>query len=248
MLIVRNLRAGYGRIEALHGVSLSVRQGEIVALVGANGAGKSTLLRAVAGLIVPWQGEILFHDRPLTGVKPPEIVAAGIGLVPEGRWLFPPMSVLENLRLGAYLRLRRGDKAAVRDDLERVFGLFPILAERRKQPAGSLSGGEQQMLAIARALMSRPRMLLLDEPSTGLAPLLVEKIFETLVQLNAEGITFLLVEQNARAALAVASRGYVLETGRMVLQGRAQELLEDQEVKRAYLGKDYREFAEGRAR
>jgi len=248
MLIVRNLRAGYGRIEALHGVSLSVRHGEIVAIVGANGAGKSTLLRAVAGLIVPWQGEVLFEDRSLAGMKPPTIVAAGIGLVPEGRWLFPPMSVLDNLRLGAYVRLRRGEKEAVREDLERVFALFPILAERRKQPAGSLSGGEQQMLAIARALMSRPKMLLLDEPSTGLAPLLVEKIFETIVQLNGEGITFLLVEQNARAALAVANRGYVLETGRMVLQGRAQELLEDHEVKRAYLGKDYREFAEGRAR
>lgn len=248
MLIVRNLRAGYGRIEALHGVSLSVRPGEIVAIVGANGAGKSTLLRTIAGLIVPWQGEVLFQDRPLTGTSPPEIVAAGIGLVPEGRWLFPPMSVLDNLRLGAYLRLRRGDKEAVREDLERVFALFPILVERRKQPAGSLSGGEQQMLAIARALMSRPKMLLLDEPSTGLAPLLVEKILETLVQLNGEGMTFLLVEQNARAALAVANRGYVLETGRMVLQGRAQDLLEDQEVKRAYLGKDYREFAEGRAR
>lgn len=247
MLIVRNLRAGYGRIEALHGVSLSVRLGEIVALVGANGAGKSTLLRAIAGLIAPWHGEILFEDRSLVGLKPPEIVTAGIGLVPEGRWLFPPMSVLDNLRLGAYVRLRRGDKDGVRGDLERVFELFPILAERRKQPAGSLSGGEQQMLAIARALMSRPKMLLLDEPSTGLAPLLVEKIFEIIVQLNREGITFLLVEQNARAALSVAARGYVLETGRMVLHGRAQDLLEDQEVKRAYLGKDYREFAEGRA-
>ncbi|MGQ9485908.1 MAG: ABC transporter ATP-binding protein [Desulfosoma sp.] len=247
MLVVRNLRAGYGRIEALHGVSLSVRQGEIVALVGANGAGKSSLLKAVAGLIVPWQGEILMENSSIAGRKPPEIVAAGIGLVPEGRWLFPPMSVMDNLILGAYLRLRRGDKEGVRRDLERVFYLFPILAERKKQPAGSLSGGEQQMLAMARALMSRPKLMLLDEPSTGLAPLLVEKIFEIIVQLNAEGITFLLVEQNARAALAVASRGYVLETGRMVLQGRAQDLLEDQEVKRAYLGKDYREFAEGRA-
>lgn len=247
MLVVRNLRAGYGRIEALHGASLSVRRGEIVALVGANGAGKSTLLKAVAGLIVPWQGEILMEDRSIAGKKPPEIVAAGIGLVPEGRWLFPPMSVMDNLLLGAYLRLRRGDKEGVRRDLERVFQLFPILAERKKQPAGSLSGGEQQMLAMARALMSRPKMLLLDEPSTGLAPLLVEKIFEIIVQLNAEGITFLLVEQNARAALTIASRGYVLETGRMVLQGRAQDLLDDQEVKRAYLGKDYREFADGRA-
>lgn len=247
MLVVRNLRAGYGRVEALHGASLSVRQGEIVALVGANGAGKSTLLKAVAGLIFPWQGEILMENGSIAGRKPPEIVAAGIGLVPEGRWLFPPMSVMDNLILGAYLRLRRGDKEGVRRDLERVFDLFPILAERKKQPAGSLSGGEQQMLAMARALMSRPKLLLLDEPSTGLAPLLVEKIFEIIVQLNAEGITFLLVEQNARAALAIASRGYVLETGRMVLQGRAQDLLEDQEVKRAYLGKDYREFAEGRA-
>lgn len=247
MLVVRNLRAGYGRIEALHGASLSVRRGEIVALVGANGAGKSTLLKAVAGLIVPWQGEILMENGSIAGRKPPEIVATGIGLVPEGRWLFPPMSVMDNLMLGAYLRLRRGNKQGVRRDLERVFHLFPILAERKNQPAGSLSGGEQQMLAMARALMTRPKLLLLDEPSTGLAPLLVEKIFEIIVRLNAEGITFLLVEQNARAALAIASRGYVLETGRMVLQGRAQDLLEDQEVKRAYLGKDYREFAEGRA-
>ncbi len=247
MLVVRNLRAGYGRIEALHGVSLSVRRGEIVALVGANGAGKSTLLKTIAGLIVPAQGEIFLDDRTIAGMKPPHIIAAGIGFVPEGRWLFPPMSVVDNLLLGAYLRLREGDKEGVRQDLERVLEIFPILAERRKQPAGSLSGGEQQMLAIARALMSRPKMLMLDEPSTGLAPLLVEKIFEIIVQLNAEGITFLLVEQNARAALAVANRGYVLETGRMVLQGKAQDLLEDHEVKRAYLGKDYREFAEGRA-
>jgi branched-chain amino acid transport system ATP-binding protein len=247
MLTIRNLRGGYGRIEVLHGVSLSVRPGEVVALVGANGAGKSTLLKAVSGLLPHWTGEILFEGRPLTGKKPPEIVAMGVGLVPEGRWIFPPMSVVDNLRLGAYLRLRRGDKQGVEEELQRVYQLFPILAERRNQPAGTLSGGEQQMLAIGRALMTRPRLLLLDEPTTGLAPLLVEKIFQIIARLRHEGLTFLLVEQNAQGALSLADRGYVLETGRMVLQGRARDLLEDQEVKRAYLGRDYKEFVEGRA-
>ena len=247
MLTIRNLRGGYGKIEALHGVSLSVRRGEIVALVGANGAGKSTLLKAVSGLLPQWTGEILFEGTPLRGKKPPDIVALGIGLVPEGRWIFPPMTVLDNLRLGAYLRLKKGDREGVSQDLDRVFDLFPILSERREQPAGTLSGGEQQMLAIGRALMTRPKLMMLDEPSTGLAPLLVEKIFETIRRLREEGITFLLVEQNAQGALSLADRGYVLETGQMVLQGRARDLLEDQEVKRAYLGKDYREFVEGRA-
>ncbi len=247
MLTIRNLRGGYGKIEALHGVSLSVRRGEIVALVGANGAGKSTLLKAVSGLLPQWTGEILFEGNPLRGKKPPDIVALGIGLVPEGRWIFPPMTVSDNLRLGAYLRLKKGDREGVSQDLERVFDLFPILFERREQPAGTLSGGEQQMLAIGRALMTRPKLMMLDEPSTGLAPLLVEKIFETIRRLREEGITFLLVEQNAQGALSLADRGYVLETGQMVLQGSARDLLEDQEVKRAYLGKDYREFVEGRA-
>jgi branched-chain amino acid transport system ATP-binding protein len=247
MLTIRNLRGGYGRIEVLHGVSLSVRPGEVVALVGANGAGKSTLLKAVSGLLPHWTGEILFEGRELSGKKPPEIVAMGVGLVPEGRWIFPPMSVVDNLRLGAYLRLRRGDKQGVEEELQRVYQLFPILAERRNQPAGTLSGGEQQMLAIGRALMTRPRLLLLDEPTTGLAPLLVEKIFQIIARLRHEGLTFLLVEQNAQGALSLADRGYVLETGRMVLQGRARDLLEDQEVKRAYLGRDYKEFVEGRA-
>ncbi|SHF90702.1 amino acid/amide ABC transporter ATP-binding protein 2, HAAT family [Desulfacinum infernum DSM 9756] len=247
MLTIRNLRGGYGRIEVLHGVSLSVRPGEVVALVGANGAGKSTLLKAVSGLLPQWTGEILFEGRELSGRKPPEIVSMGVGLVPEGRWIFPPLSVLDNLRLGAYLRLRRGDKQGVEEELQRVYELFPILAERRNQPAGTLSGGEQQMLAIGRALMTRPRLLLLDEPTTGLAPLLVEKIFQIIARLRDEGLTFLLVEQNAQGALALADRGYVLETGRMVLQGRARDLLEDQEVKRAYLGRDYKEFVEGRA-
>ncbi len=247
MLRVRNVRGYYGRIQALHGVSLSAKEGEIVALIGANGAGKSTLLKAVSGLLSRWDGEITFRGRPLHGLKPPGIVAAGISLVPEGRWIFPPLTVLDNLKLGAYLRYRRKERETVERDLEGVWELFPVLRERSRQAAGTLSGGEQQMLAIARALMARPALLLLDEPSTGLAPLLVEKIFETLQILREQGLTLLLVEQNAQAALRIADRGYVLETGRMVLQGAAADLLSDQEVKRAYLGRDYREFYEGRA-
>lgn len=248
MLRVRNLKCYYGKIRAINGVSLSVRPGELIALIGANGAGKSTLLQAVCGLISQWEGEIELEKRSLRGLKAPTIVERGLSLVPEGRLLFPPMSVQDNLRLGAYLRYRRREqRALIAEDLERVMALFPVLQERATQPAGTLSGGEQQMLAIGRALMARPRLLLLDEPSMGLAPFLVRLILDTLVQLKQEGMTILLIEQNARAALQIADRGYVLENGQIVLEGAAADLLADQDVKRAYLGKDYREFYDGRA-
>jgi branched-chain amino acid transport system ATP-binding protein len=247
MLRIRNLKCYYGRIRAISGVTLSVHGGELVALIGANGAGKSTLLQAICGLSLQWEGEIQFENESLKGLKPPAIVQRGISMVPEGRMLFPPLSVTDNLKLGAYLRYRQREHESIARDIETVWELFPILKERVGQPAGTLSGGEQQMLAIGRALMARPRLLLLDEPSMGLAPLLVKRILETLVQLKEQGLTILLVEQNARAALQIADRGYVLETGRVVLSGAATDLLADQDVKRAYLGKDYREFYEGRA-
>jgi branched-chain amino acid transport system ATP-binding protein len=247
MLRVRNLKCYYGKIRAINGVSLSVRQGELIALIGANGAGKSTLLQAICGLLSHWDGQILFEKEPLKGLKPPAIVQRGVSLVPEGRLLFAPMSVLDNLKLGAYLRYRKRDHQRIAEDLENVMELFPVLRERAEQAAGTLSGGEQQMLAIARALMARPRLLLLDEPSMGLAPFLVRLILDTLVQLKEQGMTILLIEQNARAALQIADRGYVLENGQIVLDGAAGDLLADQDVKRAYLGKDYREFYEGRA-
>lgn len=247
MLRIRNLKCYYGRIRAINGVSLSVRKQELIALIGANGAGKSTLLQTICGLLPRWDGEIEFEKGSLQGLKPPAIVKKGISLVPEGRMLFPPMSVMDNLRLGAYLRYRQRDHERINEDLETVLELFPVLRERAKQAAGTLSGGEQQMLAIGRALMARPRLLLLDEPSMGLAPFLVRVILDVLVKLKEQGITVLLVEQNARAALQIADRGYVLENGRVVLDGPAADLLADQDVKRAYLGKDYREFYEGRA-
>ncbi len=247
MLRIRNLKCYYGKIRAINGVSLSVREGELIALIGANGAGKSTLLQAICGLITHWEGEILFEKASLRGFKPPAIVQRGISMVPEGRLLFAPMSVLDNLRLGAYLRYRKRDHQAVAADLETVMDLFPVLRDRTAQPAGTLSGGEQQMLAIGRALMARPRLMLLDEPSMGLAPVLVRLILDTLLQLKEQGMTILLIEQNARAALQIADRGYVLENGQIVLDGAAGDLLADQDVKRAYLGKDYREFYEGRA-
>jgi branched-chain amino acid transport system ATP-binding protein len=204
-------------------------------------------LQAICGLLSTWQGEIHLEKEPLRGLRPAAIVQRGISLVPEGRLLFPPLSVVDNLRLGAYLRMRKGQRESVTQDLETIWELFPVLKERARQPAGTLSGGEQQMVAIGRALMARPKLLLLDEPSMGLAPLLVQRILDTLVQLREQGLTILLVEQNARAALQVADRGYVLETGRMVLEGASADLLADQDLKRAYLGKDYREFYEGRS-
>jgi branched-chain amino acid transport system ATP-binding protein len=246
MLRIQNLKCAYGSIVAVHNVSLSVRQGELICLVGANGAGKSSLLLAVCGLLAPREGEIFFENRSLRGMSPPAIVRAGISMVPEGRQIFAPLSVADNLHLGAYTRYRRGLKAEVREDLERIFAMFPILRDRTHQPAGTLSGGEQQMLAIGRALMARPRLLVLDEPSMGLAPKIVDMIFQVILDLKNQGSTILLVEQNARAALEIADRGYVLETGTVVLQGSADELLVDEDVKRAYLGRDYGDFYEGR--
>jgi branched-chain amino acid transport system ATP-binding protein len=242
MLRIRNLKCYYGQIMAVKGISLSVRQGEIITLIGANGSGKSTLMEAVSGLLSNWTGEILFEEKNLKGMDPPAIVRSGISLVPEGRLIFPPLSVHDNLILGAYTMLKKKAREDVEEAMETVTALFPILKERFKQPAGTLSGGEQQMLAIGRALMAKPRLLLLDEPSMGLAPLIVEKIMEVLEVLRNKGLTILLVEQNARAALTVADRGYVFETGSVVLEGAADELLADTNVKRAYLGKDYEEF------
>jgi len=242
MLRIRNLKCFYGRIMAVKGISLSVKQGEIIALIGANGAGKSTLMEAVSGILRAWTGEIVFEGKSLKGMDPPAVVRNGISLVPEGRLIFPPLSVYDNLRLGAYTRLRQRAKEEVEQSMEMVTSLFPILEERFNQPAGTLSGGEQQMLAIGRSLMAKPRLLLLDEPSMGLAPLIVEKIMEVLETLRRKGLTIVLVEQNALAALEAADRGYVFETGTVVLEGKADELLSDQNVKRAYLGKDYEEF------
>ncbi len=245
MLKIRNLYAYYGSVMALGGVTCHINEGEIVSLIGANGAGKTTMLNAVCGL-VRREGEIKFGDRSLSGLAPEAIVALGVSQVPEGRQLFAPMTVAENLELGAYLRHRRAARAEIASDLERVYTLFPRLKNRLAQKAGTLSGGEQQMLAIGRALMARPRLLLLDEPSLGLAPLVVEDILATMSVLRDEGVTILLVEQNARAALKVADRAYVLETGRIILTGTAQDLLADHQVTRAYLGRDYKEFTEGR--
>jgi branched-chain amino acid transport system ATP-binding protein len=247
LLKIRNLQTFYGRIRVLDNVSLSVKPGEIVTLIGANGAGKSTILNTISGLISSWQGEVFFQGERINGEPPEAIVRMGICQVPEGRQIFHPLTVLENLELGAYLRHGRRDKRYIHKDLDMVFSLFPILAERKQQVSGTLSGGEQQMLAISRALMSRPKLLLLDEPSMGLAPRVVADIFRTIRQLRDEGLTILIVEQNARAALKIADRGYVLETGKIILQGTGTELLEDHDVKRAYLGRDYREFTEGRS-
>ena len=232
MLEVRDLHVYYGKIHALKGISLQVAQGEIVALLGNNGAGKTTTLKTISGLLRPRGGEVRLEDRVIHDLPPHAIVARGVAHSPEGRKVFNRLTVTENLEMGAYLR---GD-AGVREDMERIFALFPRLKERRLQVAGTLSGGEQQMLAIGRALMARPRILLLDEPSMGLAPILVEQIFETVVDINRQGTTILLVEQNAAIALSVAHRAYVLETGSIALEGGAAELSEHPEVQRAYLG------------
>jgi branched-chain amino acid transport system ATP-binding protein len=247
LLKIRNLQTFYGRIQVLDNVSLSVKPGEIVTLIGANGAGKSTMLNCISSLIPSREGEILFQGQRINGQPPEAIVRLGICQIPEGRQIFQPLTVLENLELGAYLRFGRGGRISIQQDLNMVFSLFPVLSERSNQISGTLSGGEQQMLAIGRALMSRPKLLLLDEPSMGLAPRLVVDIFHTISRLRHEGLTILVVEQNARAALKIADRGYVLETGRIILQGSAAELLEDHDVKRAYLGRDYREFTEDRS-
>jgi branched-chain amino acid transport system ATP-binding protein len=234
MLEIKNLTVGYGAINALHGVSLSVPAGGIVTLIGSNGAGKTTTLKTVSGLLKPKSGEIIYDGRNIAGLPPHEVVARGLSHVPEGRMIFANLSVLENLQMGAYL-VR--DKKVVRRDLESVFAAFPRLQERGQQVAGTLSGGEQQMLAIGRALMSQPKFLMLDEPSLGLAPLLVKAIFEKIVEINRErGLTILLVEQNANRALEISSFGYVLETGKITLQGNSAELRQNPQVKSAYLG------------
>jgi branched-chain amino acid transport system ATP-binding protein len=246
MLKIKNINAYYGKVHALKNVSLHLNRGEIVTLIGANGAGKTTLLNTLSAIIPVASGEILLEGRAVAGLAADRIVSLGLSQVPEGRQVFNPLTVEENLELGAYLRYRasglRGEIAA---DLERMFQMFPRLKERRRQAAGTLSGGEQQMLAIGRALMARPKLLLLDEPSMGLAPLVVQDIFRVIERLRSEqGTTILLVEQNARAALKVADRGYVLETGKVILEGIASELLENKDVQRAYLGRDKKEIWE----
>lgn len=232
-LSVKNLHICYGKIEVLKGVTLEVGEGEIVALVGANGAGKSTTLMAISGILPVKEGHIGLDGKVLPSVSPAQMVSCGIVQVPEGRRVFRGLTVLENLQMGAYLR--RNDDT-VKEDLVRVFRLFPILLERKQQEAGTLSGGQQQMLALGRALMAKPKILLLDEPSLGLAPLMVEKIFDALLKIQSEGIGILLVEQNARWALEVSARAYVIETGKIVLEGKGRELLQNDRVRAAYLG------------
>jgi len=233
LLSARGLRVAYGGVLAVKGIDLDVGRGELVCLIGANGAGKTTTLKALAGMLRPVGGSVHYDGHATTRRPSYDLVSLGIAMVPEGRGIFGRLSVLENLQLGAYVRR---DAAGIRQDLERSFELFPRLAERRGQIAGTLSGGEQQMLAIARALMSRPRLLLLDEPSMGLAPIMVQRIFETIRRIAAEGVTLLLVEQNARLALTVSRRGYVMESGRITLADEATTLLANADVKRAYLG------------
>lgn len=237
MLKIRNLVAGYGKLKVLKQISMHVKAGEIVTIIGANGAGKTTLLTTVAGLIRAASGDIEFRDRPITSLPAQKIPALGCVMVPEGRQVFAPLSVEENLILGGHV-LRREGRQALTEQLAHQYELFPILKQRRSQYAGTLSGGEQQMLAMARALMSRPSLIMMDEPSTGLAPLIVQEIFRVIVRLREEGKTVLLVEQNAKAALGVADRGYVLETGKVILQGSAQDLLANRDVQRAYLGRE----------
>lgn len=233
MLEVKGIDVYYGAIHALKGLSLEVEEGSIVTLIGANGAGKTTTLKSISGLLRPRNGAIMFKGSDISKVAPEKIVGLGISQVPEGRRVFATMTVLENLEMGAYLRK---DKKGIESDLENVFTRFPRLKERRKQTAGTLSGGEQQMLAIGRALMARPELMLMDEPSMGLAPLLVKEIFEIIKDINARGTTILLVEQNAHMALSIANRAYVIETGEIVLEGTAEQLINSEEVKKAYLG------------
>jgi branched-chain amino acid transport system ATP-binding protein len=233
ILKVDNVHTFYGSIEALKGISIEVREGEIVTLIGANGAGKSTTLRSINGLNQPREGSIVFRGKNITKTAPHNIVGMGISQSPEGRRLFPHMSVVENLEMGAF---QRKDRAGIREDLDRVYSLFPRLAERKHQKAGTLSGGEQQMCAIGRALMARPQLLMLDEPSLGLAPIFVERIFEIVREINRQGTAVLLVEQNALMALEAANRGYVLETGRIVLADSAESLKTNEQVRKTYLG------------
>ncbi len=235
MLELKNVHTYYGHIHALKGISLTVNQGEIVTLIGSNGAGKSTTIRTISGLLHPRQGQVLLEGQRIDALPAYKIITRGVGQAPEGRWIFPRLTVLENLEMGAFTRT---DAAGIAADMERVFELLPRLKERRKQPGGTLSGGEQQMLAIGRALMANPRLMLLDEPSMGLAPVLVETIFEKIVDINRQGVTILLVEQNALMALEVAKRGYVLQTGKIILHDTAQNLQANETVRKAYLGEN----------
>lgn len=232
MLQVQDISVHYGMIQAVHGVSFEVNQGEIVSLIGANGAGKTTILRTISGLVRPSSGKILFEGKNIEKEAPQKIVASGLSQVPEGRHVFSGLTVQENLEMGAFLRKDSG----VKEDYEQIFKKFPILKERRSQDASTLSGGEQQMLAMGRALMSKPKLLLLDEPSMGLAPIFIKEIFSIIQEIQAQGTTVLLIEQNAKMALSIANRGYVLETGKIVLEGTGQELLSSEAVKKAYLG------------
>ena len=232
ILEIRNLVVSYGGIEAVKGIDLDVEQGKIVTLIGSNGAGKSTTLKTIAGLVKPKSGSITFHGEPLLGKSTDQIVSRGVTLVPEGRRVFPNLTVAENLRIGAYLR-----KQNIQDDLNRVYELFPRLKEREWQLAGTLSGGEQQMLAVGRALMAKPQLIMMDEPSLGLAPIVVRGIFDIIREINVQGITVLLIEQNANMALKIADRAYVMQTGQITMSGSGRELAENEEVKAAYLGK-----------
>ncbi|MGQ4485844.1 ABC transporter ATP-binding protein [Streptomyces sp. 372A] len=235
LLEVEDLRVAYGKIEAVKGISFTVDTGQVVTLIGTNGAGKTTTLRTLSGLLKPLSGRILFEGEPLTNVPAHKIVSLGLAHSPEGRHIFPRLTITENLLLGAYLR---NDKAGIEKDVQRAYDLFPILGERRKQAAGTLSGGEQQMLAMGRAMMSQPKLLMLDEPSMGLSPIMMQKIMETIVELRASGTTILLVEQNAQAALSLADQGHVMEIGKIVLSGTGADLLHDESVRKAYLGED----------
>ncbi|MBP8742907.1 MAG: ABC transporter ATP-binding protein [Acidaminococcaceae bacterium] len=234
MLKVENLVVSYGGIEALKGISLNVPEGKIITLIGANGAGKSTLLRTIIGLVKPESGKISYNEKEITSLNSQKIVTTGITLVPEGRRVFSNLTVLENLKIGAYMR---NDKAEIEKDIEWIYGMFPRLQERNWQLAGTLSGGEQQMLAVGRALMCRPKLIMMDEPSLGLAPLVIKDIFRIIQEINAKGMTILLIEQNANMALKIADWAYVLETGRITMEGTGKELLENPQIREAYLGK-----------
>jgi branched-chain amino acid transport system ATP-binding protein len=241
VLRIRNLHAAYGNVHVIKGLSLHIRAGEIVTIIGANGAGKSTLLKTISGLMPSASGDVLFEERPIGGISADKIVKLGISHVPEGRRIFASLSVGDNLQLGAFVRT---DRRSIEEDLDRVWTLFPIIKKRYNQKGGTLSGGEQQMLAIARALMSRPKLIMMDEPSMGLAPRMVHQVFRIIKNLKEMGTTILLIEQNARAALSIADRGYVMEMGKFILDGERMSLLNNNEVKRAYLGKGYKEVSE----
>ncbi|MCX7679997.1 MAG: ABC transporter ATP-binding protein [Spirochaetes bacterium] len=244
MLRVRNLVSGYGNLTIIRSVSLHVKAGEIVTIIGGNGAGKTTLLNTIAGIIQCREGEIVFEHENISKFSADKIAAKGLCLVPEGRQIFSDMTVRENLEMGAYIRYKKENKEEINTDIEKMYNLFPILQNRKHQRAGTLSGGEQQMLAIARALMGRPKLLILDEPSLGLAPIIVQQIFAIIKEIRNMGNTILLVEQNAKAALKIADRGYVMETGQILLEGTTSELFENRDVQRAYLGKEYRHINE----